>query len=90
MLTNDEMQAQEAALRHPVEAMKALRVSTKLGDSHLQEVFMKAYIEMNGGNAESPISQSNVSAAIRDWKIDREITPWLARACVVASRQAAA
>jgi hypothetical protein len=90
MLTNDETKAQQAAMQRPIEAMRALYVSIESGDSHLQEVFMKAYIDINGGNAENSISQSNVLAAIRDWKINHEIPSWLARACVVANRQAAA
>jgi hypothetical protein len=89
MSPEDEKLAHQAALANPVEAVKALRVTVQTADAELYATFMKAYEDVNAGCASNPISQSTVSAAVRDWKIDRQIPSWLARACVVASKQAA-
>jgi pyruvate kinase len=89
MSPEDEKRAHAAALANPVEAVKVLRITVQTSDAELYETFMREYENVNAGSADNPISQSTVSAAVRDWKIDRQIPSWLARACVVASKQVA-
>ena len=80
---------QEIAMQNPVAAMKSLRVTPETCESTLQNVFLREYIKVQGRNTQNTIVLSNVDAAVRDWKIDKEIPHWLARACVLASREIA-
>ena len=86
---NQDALAQQAALENPVVAMKALRITTETGDSVLRERFTKAYALVNGSAPDLPVTQNNITAAMRDWKINQAIPSWLARACVLADRQSA-
>lgn len=83
-----EIQAHHTAMNSPIEAVKALRISTQSADAQLERAFMAAYMNVKGGSPDNAISQARVAAAIRDWKINREIPEWLARACVIAGKEA--
>jgi|AntRauTorckE6833_2_1112554.scaffolds.fasta_scaffold25392_2 hypothetical protein len=86
MTHTNEVLANEAAMRNPVEALKVLRVTTQSCRHTTTETFLQAYIQVNGGVADNPITMSNVEAAVNDWFRDRSIPRWLARACVLAEK----
>ena len=86
MLDHDDVLANEAAMRDPVEALKVLRVTTQCNRQTITETFLKAYIQVNGGSHDNEITMSNVQAAVNDWFRDQSIPSWLARACVLANR----
>jgi hypothetical protein len=77
--------AQAAALRHPVEAVKVLGVTTDTIPQELSVIFTRAYKDINVGFGENDICKTAICNAVEMWRSARRIPEWLAAACVKAS-----
>jgi|GEM_PF-5157976 len=83
MCSAEELVMQQAALDNPGEALKIFNITKESGKEKVHDLFMQAYIKVNGGQVHNTITRARVEAAANDWLHYDIIEPWLARACVL-------
>jgi hypothetical protein len=83
MCSEFELRMQEAAMREPAQALLVLGVTIESSPHAVKEVFMEAYVKVNGGNPKLQVSHDNVNRVVLLWLQERKIESWLARACVL-------
>lgn len=87
MFSKADEQAYDFAINNPGHALKSLAVDEQMDCAQLSKIFMRAYLEINGGSRDNPITQSAVSSAVSYWKHHQKLKPWLARACICMNKK---